>query len=123
MKNWAFDVETEKREQELLVHMTLENLTEQEKNLDFSSGQIFELILKDSSGETVYRFSDGKMFTMAIVQQTYGAGESQSFSEAVDISQLESGTYSLKAEIVAASIDGKELKDKEEFTASVEVEI
>ncbi len=50
---------------------------EQDEPLDltFPSGQTFELVLKDEKGQTVYRWSDGKAFTQALRQESFGPGE------------------------------------------------
>ncbi|MFB3829483.1 MAG: BsuPI-related putative proteinase inhibitor [Bryobacteraceae bacterium] len=43
--------------------------------LTFASGQTYELVLKNEKGEVVYRWSDGKAFTDAIRQESFGPGE------------------------------------------------
>ncbi len=43
--------------------------------LTFSSGQTYELVIKDESGKEVYRWSDGQMFTQALREVEFPAGE------------------------------------------------
>jgi len=54
----------------------LVNLHKEPQTLTFSSGQQFEVTVTDEAGNEVYRFSDGKFFTMALVNRTIDAGES-----------------------------------------------
>lgn len=43
----------------------LTNHSPEVKELQFGSGQQFELVVRDEKGKEVYRYSDGKFFTMA----------------------------------------------------------
>lgn len=55
---------------ELINHYT------EEKQLHFSSGQQFEVVVISDDGKEVYRYSDGKFFTMALVYKDIKPGES-----------------------------------------------
>jgi hypothetical protein len=43
--------------------------------LTFPSGQTFEFVIRNEKGDVLYRWSDGKAFTLAIRTETFGAGE------------------------------------------------
>lgn len=60
---------------QMTARLTLRNTTSQPLVLTFGSGQRYDLQLKNEGGEVVYRWSDGKMFTMAFGQERYGPGE------------------------------------------------
>ncbi len=48
---------------------------DQPLTLTFGSGQTFEFVIKDEKGQVVYRWSDGRAFTQAIRQESFGPGE------------------------------------------------
>ncbi|MCK0472675.1 BsuPI-related putative proteinase inhibitor [Halalkalibacter sp. APA_J-10(15)] len=123
VSDWSYDVEVDQRDDELDVTMTVTNHQENESNLDFSSGQKYEITLRDESGEEVYRYSEGKMFTMAIVIETVSPGESLSFTEKVSLEGLEEGEYELEAELLIIAIDGKELEDRDMFKEVLKIGI
>lgn len=43
--------------------------------LSFPSGQRFDIVLRNDRGEEVYRWSEGRFFTLALGRETLGAGE------------------------------------------------
>ena len=43
--------------------------------LTFPSGQTYDFVIKDEKGQIVYKWSDGRMFTDAIRQESFGPGE------------------------------------------------
>ncbi|GAE31196.1 BsuPI-related putative proteinase inhibitor [Alkalihalobacillus hemicellulosilyticus] len=123
VSDWSYDVKIDQVENEMDVTMTVTNHQDNESNLDFSSGQKYEIILRDESGEEVYRYSEGKMFTMALVIETVSPGESLSFTEKVSLEGLEVGEYELEAELLIIAIDGEELEDRDMFKEVLKVEI
>ncbi len=98
---------------ELMSHYT------EPKELVFGSGQQFELTITDASGKEVYRFSDGKDFTMALVYKIIQPGESFKWQDEWDRTnkegeKLESGNYTAVIRILAGQesdekIDGDQL--------------
>lgn len=59
----------------MTVRITLRNTQDQPLTLMFGSGQIYEIVLKNEAGDIVYRWSDGKVFTQALISQSFGPGE------------------------------------------------
>jgi len=59
------------------------------KQLQFGSGQQFELVISDDQGEEVYRYSDDKFFTMALVYKNIKPGESLSWQDEWDLTDKE----------------------------------
>jgi len=91
----------------------------------FSSGQQFEIIVTDESGNEVYRYSDGKFFTLALLNKTIDPGESLKWQDEWDLTnkdgeKLTSGNYKAVIKILASSetekIDDSELTATIEFT-------
>lgn len=61
----------------------------------FSSGQTFEVLLKDGEGRTVYRWSDGKAFTLALRAVDLPPGETSWPVAIPEIAQAETVTVEL----------------------------
>lgn len=83
------------------------------KKLMFSSGQQFEIAITDEKGEEVYRYSDGKFFTMALVFKDINPGESLKWQDAWDMTnkkgeKLTQGKFKAKINILARLADGFE---------------
>jgi hypothetical protein len=66
LANFETGLEVEPTAEKAVFNITFMNKGEEEANVTFSSGQKFELVIQDSSGKEVYRYSIGKMFTMAL---------------------------------------------------------
>ena len=58
----------------MTARLTLRN-TAEPIQLTFPSGQTYDFVIKNERGEVLYRWSDGKAFTMALRQETIGWGE------------------------------------------------
>lgn len=101
---------------ELMSHYT------EVQELMFGSGQQFEIIIRNDEGEEVYRFSDGKFFTMALIYKTLNPGESLKWQDEWDMTnkdgeKLTTGNY--KAEIKILAITDEEEKIEEEQLTTV----
>jgi len=55
------------------IHFRVEQ--DQPLTLEFGSGQTYEFVIKDEKGQVVYRWSDGRAFTLAIRKESFGPGE------------------------------------------------
>ncbi len=96
--------------------------------LMFSSGQQFEITITDESGTEVYRFSDGRAFTMALVYKTINPGEAFKCQDEWDMTnkdgeKLTSGKYKAVIKILALSESDIEKIDESELTATVKFTI
>ncbi|WP_100404923.1 BsuPI-related putative proteinase inhibitor [Bacillus solitudinis] len=121
VNGWLFKVVAEPGNDVLEVTLELKNETGQEAAVDFSSGQTYELVLTNQEGEEVYRFSEGKMFTMALVHKKVAEGESIVFEESIPTSDFELGVYSLQAELLVAAVNNEVPEDS--FKQTIDVEI
>jgi hypothetical protein len=63
------------REPVMLARLTLRHSQPEAIRLLFPSGQTFELVIRDERGNEVYRWSDGKAFTLALRRLEFAAGE------------------------------------------------
>ncbi|WP_332689347.1 BsuPI-related putative proteinase inhibitor [Halalkalibacter lacteus] len=120
---WLFEVGTEQTDNELNIKLNVTNNKEEASTIDFSSGQKYEIVLVDKDGAETYRYSNGRMFTMALVHESFEPGESKEFSETISLDEMEAGTYTLTAQLVLAAIDGEQWSEDGTFQKSLDVEI
>ncbi len=64
---------------ELTARVTLRNALNIPIRLDFPSGQTYDLVLKTQKGDMVYRWSDGKAFTMALRSEAVPPGSEKNW--------------------------------------------
>ena len=107
---------------ELMSHYT------EPKKLMFGSGQMFEVSVTDEKGNEVYRFSDGKFFTLALVSKTINPGEALKWQDKWDMTdkdgkKLTSGKYKAEIIVMAAPEDNGETMDKNQLTTVIEFEL
>ncbi|HEY8392710.1 MAG TPA: BsuPI-related putative proteinase inhibitor [Capillibacterium sp.] len=92
----------------------------------FGSGQQFELAITDEKGEEVYRYSNGKVFTLAIVERKLNPGEALHWQDQWDRRDktgkpVRPGRYRAEIEIMVipeedgAQIDERQLRTSLEF--------
>lgn len=122
-KGWTFEVHEELKDHQLIVNMIVTNEQNEKGSLSFSSGQLYEIVLFNQLNEEVYRYSDGRMFTMAVTEQPFEPNESKKFQEEVPLENLEAGTYRLDVQFLVMAADEQEWTEKEEFKKSLEVMI
>jgi hypothetical protein len=107
---------------ELMSHYT------EPKELMFGSGQQYEITVTDEKGEEVYRFSDGKLFTLALVSKTINPGESLKWQEAWDMTdknekKLTSGKFKAEINIMAVPEINGDTIEKSSLTTVIEFEL
>jgi len=90
------------REFEFNARMTLENSTGQPLHLQFSSGQSFDLFLKDARGNRVYTWSATRLFIAVMREETV---EGERNWTATDQLRLDPGQYTMEA--VLTTVGGK----------------
>lgn len=96
------------------------------------SGQQFELTITNESGEEIYRFSDGKVFTMALLYKTLNPGESLKWQDTWNMTnkdgdKLTSGKYKAEIKILVSTeeekIDDAQLINVIEFSLNTDYEL
>lgn len=103
----------------------LTNHYSQSKELQFSSGQQFEVTITDEGGKEVYKFSDGKFFTQALIFKNIEPGESIKWRDSWSMTnkegeKLTSGEFRAEINILASLKDDKEKIDKSQLTAIID---
>ncbi len=80
------------------IRMTFEvfNYMPTPVRFDFTSGQRYDLVIEDRQGSEVWRWSAGRMFTMALGQETLDPAKPRLTYEAKHTATLEPGRYKIK---------------------------
>ncbi len=76
----------------MTARLTLRSTHSEPVTLQFSTGQRYDLALKNEAGEVAYRWSDGKVFPLVLGSETIGPGEK---NYAVEVRLAESGDIPL----------------------------
>jgi hypothetical protein len=115
------ELEVRKENNKLLFDITLTNRGEETIELPFSSGQQFEIIVKNEEDEEVYRYSEGRMFTQALSFIELKAGENLSWSDEwdkkLDNTWVPNGEYKVTAEVLVQDSEGSILINQEDLTS------
>ncbi|MFP4697326.1 MAG: BsuPI-related putative proteinase inhibitor [Eubacteriales bacterium] len=111
------------KDDKVIFDFELINQYTQAMELQFGSGQQFEIVITDEKDEEVYRFSDGKFFTLAIVFENLEPGESLKWQDEWDMTnkdgeKLTSGDY--KAEINIMVTEDSVKLDKDQFSTVID---
>jgi hypothetical protein len=83
----------------ITVRMSLRNTTGTPLELTFPSGQDFDVVIRNEKGDEVYRWSNGRAFTLAI--RTLRFSGEKNYSVAVRPG-LPAGTYTLTASLAVS---------------------
>lgn len=68
----------------LIMKVSITNVSDKSIVFNHSSGQKYDFTLLDSSGKELYRWSDGKFFTMMLTSTTIEAGKTVEFKELLE---------------------------------------
>ena len=81
----AVEVQTDKNiyaaDEPIVMTLRFTNTSDHEITLQFSSGQRYDFTIQDDSGVVVWRWSDGRAFTMALGTESLDPGESLRYEE------------------------------------------
>lgn len=99
--------------------ISLLNNTEEEKSFEFRSGQIYEIIVRDTAGKEVYRYSKDRMFTQALQYVKLAPGESKEWKDIwnyqLDGKRVDAGEYIVTVTLKGQAEGVKMLSAKEAF--------
>jgi len=116
------------KDDKVIFNFQLINGFNEPKELLFGSGQQFEITITDESGEEVYRYSDGKFFTLALIYKTINPGESLSWQDEWDMTnkegeRLHSGKYTATIKILAMPAEENGVIEVEQLTTVLELNL
>jgi len=122
-------LDVEQLENKLQFTIALHNESLKDLTLPFGSGQQFEIVVKNEAGEEVYRYSEGKMFTLALQMIELKAGEKLEWQETWDLEsngqRIPAGTYTVIADVMVLVESAEEPLDidPDQLHAEKEIEI
>lgn len=106
--------------------ISLTNQTEETVELQFPSGQQFEIIVRDRKGNIVYQYSEGKVFTQAIVIKEIKPRETITWTDEWDMKVngelVKPGEYFVTAQLQIMSLNGEGV-DSQQFLIEKKVVI
>ncbi len=107
---------------ELMSHYT------EAQELMFSSGQQFEVTITDEQGEEVYRYSDNRFFTMALVHKSIHPGEALTWQDDWDMTnkegeKLTSGKYKVEIRIMVVTEEDDEIIQESELKTVLNIDL
>jgi flagellar hook assembly protein FlgD len=112
----------------VIFNFTLMSQHTVSKNITFSSGQQFEIVITDGKGEEVYKYSDNKFFTLALLFKTMIPGEALQWNDEWDMTnkrgeKLTAGDYSVKITVLAKAEEGAEKIDEGQLTTTLKLNL
>lgn len=90
------------------VEVILRNVGQRAVNLNFRTSQVFDLVVKRSGGETIYVWSQGRVFTQVINEFHLEAGEA--LKEKLSWLPAEAGRYELEGRTSTFVADTEEME-------------
>lgn len=113
VESLSFEVEHTAKDDVGVFTMNLSNDSEKPVQLTFSSGQQYEIVVKDSDGDKVYMFSEDRMFTEAIIEEEIAAGDVLSFEQEWDYTsggkRVDSNEYEATVSLTAQTVNGEKV--------------
>ncbi|WP_051569415.1 BsuPI-related putative proteinase inhibitor [Alkaliphilus transvaalensis] len=100
----------EKESNGIEINFQLENMLNNSVSLTFPSGQQYEIYIVNDGGEEVYRYSEDRFFTMAMMMKQLEPGERLSWKEVWNYTnkagqKLTNGQYKVYVELKAMADD------------------
>ncbi|NIP59516.1 MAG: hypothetical protein GWM92_10830 [Gemmatimonadetes bacterium] len=85
------------------ISMTLrvENESAELIAFEFTSAQRYDFLVMDSEGDELWRWSEGRMFTMALGTETVEPGETLAYTETLGEGLPEPGRYRIEGVLTA----------------------
>jgi len=116
------------KDDKMIFNFELVNHYAEAKDLLFGSGQQFEITVTDEKDKEVYKYSDDKFFTQALVEISVNPGESIKWQDSWDMTnkegeKLTSGKYKAKIKILAITEENDEKIDENQLTTVIEFDL
>lgn len=128
----AINLETkgavEIKDQKAIFDFELFNHSTYRKDITFSSGQQFELTIQNEKGNNVYKYSDGKYFTQALIEKSIEPGQALKWQNIWDMKDKDGklvaeGNYVAKIDILVMNQQGEVQIPSEQLTKTIKFNI
>ena len=83
------------------VSIEIMNRSDRSKSLEFSSGKIYDIYIRNTEGRIIYTWSKNKVFSQAFKEIKIDSRGSINYEEKIKLSDFEEGTYYIEAVIEA----------------------
>lgn len=103
----AFQLKADNQGDAIHVTLQLVNESAETKELTFTSGQRYDLIIRSDSGDELYNYAADMMFTQAIETVTLEADEEFVIEETWETEG--EGPFTIEGEITASEVNGSEI--------------
>jgi hypothetical protein len=103
--NLNLAADTINKNEKLVLNINILNRTEEKITLEFSSGQKYNIIIKNQKGDIVYNWAENKMFIQAFISKNIKANSSLEFEENLDLQGLARGEYTVEVSIIAENYE------------------
>ncbi|WP_078391782.1 BsuPI-related putative proteinase inhibitor [Shouchella patagoniensis] len=120
---WSFQANAQQTDDQINVEMHVRNESDEDQVLVFPTSQEYEIILENSNGEEVFRYSDDHMFLQSFVEMTFKPGEEKDFRETIPVDLFPAGVYTMTVELTVYEEIIENLDDPNTFTVTQEIEI
>ena len=105
--------------------LSVSNCNEHETSRRYGSGQIFDFIVRDESGDLVWNWAHGLGFVLAVKERAYGDSQTVTYGVVWDQTNndgapVEPGTYQIEALDVGCTLPAL---DQCDLSATIEVQI
>ncbi|MCH7580511.1 MAG: hypothetical protein IIB22_09735 [Chloroflexi bacterium] len=105
--------------------LSVSNCNERETSRRYGSGQIFDFIVRDESGELVWNWAHGRSFVLAVMERTYGDRQTVTYGVVWDQTNNDGeavapGTYQIEALDVGCTLPAL---DQCDLSATIAVQI
>lgn len=89
--------------QPINIELRVLNRTGENVTLQFRNGQRFDFAIAESGGKEIWRWSRGRMFTMALGTETLGPGRTEVTYKETHTGRLAPGTYKVTGTVTASN--------------------
>lgn len=102
----------EQEKGQVQFELRLLNTTTETLELQFPSGQLFEIMVFDENGDNIYTYSEGKMFTQAVVFKQLEPSKRLVVKDTWENPSMLTGDFVAKATFMLTSINGVSVDDQ-----------
>ena len=103
--NYGISLTTDKMsysvDESIIITLKIFNYTEEDIAFHFNTGQRYDFTIEDEEGSEIWRWSEDKMFTMALGEETLGSANPEIIYKAEYKGKLSPGYYKITGIFVA----------------------
>lgn len=98
------------RDEIIPLRISITNTGDKEVALTYPSGQKYEFLVTDGTGEELWRWSEGQVFTQAVQTVKVKPAETYNYFGSVPAGRLKNGKYKISGWLTADELLGEKLE-------------